>query len=77
MVARTAARLDLGGFERMAAGLRKLETWVAVAPAILDWGGIELAASGLCKLETWAAAAATWRLGFGGLEQAGARLRKV
>jgi len=33
-----AARLDLGGFERMAVGLRKLETWAAVtvAAAVLD-----------------------------------------
>jgi len=33
-----AARLDLGGFERMAVGLRKLETWeaVMVAAAVLD-----------------------------------------
>jgi len=33
-----AARLDLGGFERMAVGLHKLETWVAVtvAVAVLD-----------------------------------------
>jgi len=32
---------------------------------------------GLHKLETWAAVAVTWRLGLGGLEQAGVRLYKV
>ena len=32
------ARLDVGGFERMAVGLHKLETWAAVtvAAAVLD-----------------------------------------
>jgi len=30
-----AARLDLGGFEQIAVGLRKLETWAAVTVAVV------------------------------------------
>ncbi len=43
------ARLDLGGSEQAAVGLRKLEVRMAVTTR-LDWGGFERAAATLCEL---------------------------
>ena len=43
------ARLDLGGSEQAAVGLRKLEVQMVVTTR-LDWGGFERAAATLCEL---------------------------
>jgi len=73
------ARLDLGGSEQAAVGLRKLEVQMAVTMR-LGWGGFERAAATLCEQEVkldfvvFGRAVAKLHLGF---ERVGARPCKL